>query len=63
MVAEAAKQFLIESAAMTLCAFPQAILPNKLIQEFAALGAMAKLDLPFVEEVASDIFMGAFSNK
>ncbi|QXH70574.1 hypothetical protein KSS92_14530 [Pseudomonas atacamensis] len=63
VVAEAAKQFLIESAAMTLCAFPQAILPNKLIQEFAALGAMAKLDLPFVEEVASDIFMGTFSNK
>lgn len=63
VVAEAAKQFLIQSAAMTLCAFPQAILPNKLIQEFAALAAMAKLDLPFVEEVASDIFMGAFSNK
>lgn len=63
VVAETAKQFLIESAAMTLCAFPQAILPNKLIQEFAALAAMAKLDLPFVEEVASDIFMGAFSNK
>ncbi|WP_460119251.1 hypothetical protein [Pseudomonas sp. H3_G09] len=63
VVAETAKQFLIESAAMTLCAFPQAILPNKLIQEFAALAAMAKLELPFVEEVASDIFMGAFSNK
>lgn len=63
VVAEAAKQFLIESAAMTLCAFPQAILPNKLIQEFAALAAMARLDLPFVEEVACDIFMGAFSNK
>ena len=63
VVAEAAKHFLIQSAAMTLCAFPQAILPNKLIQEFAALAAMAKLDLPFVEEVASDIFMGAFSNK
>ncbi len=63
VVADAARQVLIECAAMTLCAFPQAILPNKLIQEFAALGAMAKLDLPFVEEVASDIFMGAFSNK
>ncbi|MED7666440.1 hypothetical protein GXB78_04330 [Pseudomonas moraviensis subsp. stanleyae] len=63
VVAEAARQVLIESAAMTLSAFPQAILPNKLIQEFAALAAMAKLDLPFVEEVASDIFMGAFSNK
>ncbi|SIR07369.1 hypothetical protein SAMN05216509_0417 [Pseudomonas sp. B10] len=63
VVAEAAKKLLIQSAAMTLCAFPHAILPNKLIQEFAALAAMAKLDLPFVEEVASDIFMGAFSNK
>jgi len=63
VIADAARQVLIESAALTLCAFPQAVLPNKLIQEFAALAAMAKLDLPFVEEVASDIFMGAFSNK
>jgi hypothetical protein len=60
---EGARQALIESSAMTLSAFPQAILPNKLLQEFGSLAVTAKLDLPFVEEVAVDIFMGTFSNK
>ncbi|MBP5942850.1 MULTISPECIES: hypothetical protein [unclassified Pseudomonas] len=60
---EGARQALIESSATTLSAFPQAILPNKLLQEFGSLAATAKLDLPFVEEVAVDIFMGTFSNK
>lgn len=58
-----ARQALIEASALTLSAFPQAILPNKLLQEFVSLAESAKLDLPFVEEVAADIFMGAFSNK
>ena len=62
-VAEAAKQSLVESSALTLCAFPYAILPNKLLQEFRALADTAELDLPFVEEVAADIFMGQFSDK
>ncbi|MGF6208686.1 hypothetical protein ABH906_004692 [Pseudomonas frederiksbergensis] len=61
--AEGARQALIESSATTLSAFPQAILANKLLQEFGSLAVTAKLDLPFVEEVAADIFMGAFSNK
>ncbi|WP_445178333.1 hypothetical protein [Pseudomonas sp. McL0111] len=60
---EGARQALIEASAMTLSAFPQAILPNKLLQEFASLAVTAKLNLPFVEEVAADIFMGNFSNK
>lgn len=60
---EGARQALIESSATTLSAFPQAILPNKLLQEFDSLAVTAKLDLPFVEEVAVDIFMGTFSNK
>ncbi|MGF6706008.1 hypothetical protein [Pseudomonas frederiksbergensis] len=60
---EGARQALVESSAMTLSAFPQAIIPNKLLQEFRSLAVSAKLDLPFVEEVAADIFMGAFSNK
>ncbi len=60
---EGARQALIESSATTLAAFPQAILPNKLLQEFGSLAVTAKLDLPFVEEVAADIFMGTFSNK
>lgn len=62
-VAVAARQALTEAAATTLSAFPHAILPNKLLQEFRALAESAKLDLPFVDEVAADIFMGEFSNK
>ncbi|QAX85472.1 hypothetical protein C2E19_17155 [Pseudomonas sp. DTU12.3] len=58
-----ARQVLVEVSALTLSAFPQAIVPNKLLQEFVSLAETAKLDLPFVEEVAADIFMGAFSNK
>lgn len=58
-----ARQVLVEVSALTLSAFPQAILPNKLLQEFVSLAETAHLDLPFVEEVAADIFMGAFSNK
>ncbi|AXI61215.1 hypothetical protein DLD99_12275 [Pseudomonas kribbensis] len=60
---EGAKQALIEASALTLSAFPQAIIPNKLLQEFSSLVETAKLDLPIVEEVAADIFMGAFSSK
>jgi hypothetical protein len=58
-----ARQALIEASALTLTAFPQAILPNKLLKELRVLAETAGLDLPFVDEVASDIFMGEFSNK
>ena len=61
--ASAASQALVESSALTLHAFPYAILPNKLLQEFGTLVDTAQLDLPFVEEVAADIFMGQFSTK
>ncbi|SCW30010.1 MULTISPECIES: hypothetical protein [unclassified Pseudomonas] len=61
--ADIARQALIESSALTLSAFPQAIIPNKLLKELRALAETAGLDLPFVDEVASDIFMGEFSNK
>ncbi|MCU9948908.1 hypothetical protein [Pseudomonas sp. PDM13] len=61
--ADAARQALVETSALTLSAFPHAILPNKLLQEFHALAKTAKLDLPFVDEIAADIFMGEFSNK
>lgn len=62
IIADAARQALVESAALTLSAFPQAIVPNKLLQEFRALANTAQLELPFVDEVAADIFMGEFSN-
>jgi hypothetical protein len=63
IIADAARQSLVESAALTLSAFPYAIVPNKLLQEFRALANTAQLELPFVDEVAADIFMGTFSNK
>ncbi|WP_409319507.1 hypothetical protein [Pseudomonas sp. KCJK9016] len=63
LAVEGARQALVEAAALTLAAFPQAILPNKLLQEFSSLAESAKLDLPFVEEIAADIFMGAFAGK
>jgi hypothetical protein len=52
-----------DSAALVLEAFPHAIVPNKLLQEFRALAEAAGLDLPFLDELAADIFMGRFSPK
>jgi hypothetical protein len=60
---ELARQTLEEVTLLTLAAFPQAILPNKLLQELRALAKAAELDLPLVDEVAADIFMGEFSGK
>jgi hypothetical protein len=60
---ELAQQSLREISLLTIRSFPQAILPNKLLQELRALAKSADLDLPLVEEVAADIFMGQFSNK
>jgi hypothetical protein len=61
--AEAARQTLEQAATLALTHFPETILPNKLLTELAALARTAALDLPLVEEVASDIFMGEFSLK
>ena len=52
-----------ETVTLALAAFPCAILPNKLLQEFVALGKSANLELPLTEEVAADIFMFAFTPK
>ena len=48
---------------LTLRAFPQAILPNKLLQELGALAKGAEMKVPLVEELAADIFMDNFSPK
>lgn len=61
--AEQANQALVEVCALTLKAFPQAIVPNKLLQEVVALARTAQLPLPITEELAADIFMGRFSPK
>ncbi len=58
-----ARQTLIEVTDVTVTAFPHTILPNKLLQELRMLTQSAALDLPLVDEIAADIFMGEFSSK
>lgn len=60
---ELAKETLQEITALTLVSFPQAIIPNKLLQELRELAKQANLELPLVDELAADIFMGEFSGK
>jgi hypothetical protein len=60
---ELSKQTLEEVSVLALTAFPHAIIPNKLLQEFRALAVGAELDLPLVDELAADIFMGKLSSK
>jgi hypothetical protein len=43
--------------------FPHVLLPNALITDLAALAAGAKLDVPWVNEIAVDIFTGALVDK
>jgi hypothetical protein len=58
-----ARETLEETVVLALTSFPEAILPNKLLQEFQTLAKGAELEIPFVDEVAADIFMGDFSAK
>ncbi len=44
-------------------AFPGTILPNPLVRELGVLARSCDLGAPFVEELAADIFMGAFGPK
>jgi hypothetical protein len=48
---------------LALDGFPGTLLPNPLVRELAALAREAGQDLPWVEELAADIFMGRFSAK
>lgn len=48
-------------AAVTVAGFPQTILPNQLVKELRSLAAGAGETLPFVDELAADIFMGQFA--
>lgn len=59
----AAEQALHDLALCAITRFPQAIVPNKLLQELSFLVKRAGLELPLVEEVAADIFMGEFTAK
>jgi hypothetical protein len=58
---ELAYQTLEEAAILSLRSFPHAIVPNKLVKEMRALAKGAALDLPLVDELAADIFMGRFT--
>lgn len=60
---EQARQTLEQVTTIALVSFPQAILPNKLLQELRALTTAAGLSIPIVDELAADIFMGVFSEK
>jgi hypothetical protein len=60
---QAAADTLTELGTVALQGFPQTILPNPLIRELATLADQAGLDVPLTEELAADIFMGAFSKK
>ncbi len=60
---ELARQTLQEVTRLVLVSFPHALVPNKLLQELRALIVQAKLDIPLVDELAADIFMGEFSGK
>lgn len=58
-----ARQTLEEVTLLAIASFPQTILPNPLVRELSALVRDAGLELPLVEEVAADIFMGTFTTK
>ena len=60
---ELSRQALEEVVGLVVTSFPEAILPNKLLQELRALAKGADLQIPLVDEIAADIFMGRFSGK
>ena len=58
-----ARQALIQVVCTTLTAWPQTLLPNKMLQEVRALCEAAEVRIPITDELAADIFMHAFSKK
>ncbi len=60
---DGARDAFVRLGELALDAFPATPLPNPLIAELDTLAREAKLDLPFTEELAADIFMGRFSPK
>jgi len=62
-IQQAGIELLSEVISSTITTFPQQILPNRLLQELRSLAETAGLQLPMVDELATDIFMGEFSEK
>lgn len=58
-----ARNAVASASSIALRAFPYTIIPNKLVTELYALTNAAALELPLVEELAADIFMGSFTRK
>ncbi|MFI8521615.1 hypothetical protein ACIGEZ_27945 [Streptomyces sp. NPDC085481] len=59
----AAESALRQLGDLAVGAFPGTLLPNPLVRELSQLARQAELAAPFVEELAADIFMGAFTPK
>ncbi len=59
----ASREMLARACTIAFGTFPQTITPNKLVRELRALAIGADLALPLVEELAADIFRGAFTAK
>lgn len=60
-VRRATRALLETSVTTVIREYPQTITPNRLVKELRALSSSAGLELPLVEELASDIFMGTFT--
>ncbi|GAA2123543.1 transcriptional regulator [Actinomadura napierensis] len=58
-----ARAVLVQLGELALQGFPGTVMPNPLLSELSALTKRAGLQVPFVEELAADIFMGTFSTK
>jgi hypothetical protein len=58
-----ARKAVAATSGIALRAFPYTIVPNKLVTELYAFANAADVKLPLVEELAADIFMGAFTAK
>ncbi len=56
-----ARIVLVWATRLALESFPQTLLPNKLVRELRALVAASGERIPLVDELAADIFTGAFS--
>ncbi len=58
-----ARQTIEQVVPLALDAFPQTILPNRFVRELSTLCGQAGRDVPLLEELAADIFMGTFTKK
>ncbi len=58
-----ARAALTRITALALTTWPGSVLPNRLVRELDTLSRQAGMGLPLTEELAADIFMGAFSIK